>query len=58
MLFKKSMKAEKYTWPSLVLKWNIRHISKSLFGLIHPIKFLLMKTGVCLEEEDVCRISR
>ena len=45
------------SWSSLASKWNERNISKFLFDLIHPIKFLLMRT--CgLEEEVVCRISR
>ena len=44
-------------WPSLVSEWNERSISKSLFGLSHPIKFLLIRT-YSLEEEVVWRIPR
>ena len=37
--------------PSFVSEWNERSISKSLFGLTHPIKFLPVRTyGL---EEDV-----
>ena len=56
MLFEVAHEGCKSARPSLVSKWNGRNISKSLFGPVHPIKFLLMKTDVCLEEEVVCRI--
>ena len=46
---------------SFVSKWNERSISKSLFGMTHPIKFLLMKNIVwkkMLSEEyqDCCLV--
>ena len=44
-------------WPSFVSEWNERSISKSLFGLTHPIKFLLMRRSG-LEQDVVWRISR
>ena len=44
-------------WPYFVSKWNERSIYESLFGLKHPIKFLLMRT-YSLEEDNVWQISR
>ena len=44
-------------WSSFVSKWNERSIYQSLFGLKHPIKFLLMRT-YRLEEDFVWQISR
>ena len=44
-------------WPSLVSGWNERSISKSLFGLKHPVKFLLIRT-YSLEEGVFWRIER
>ena len=54
---KKSKNTVLIAWPSLVSEWNERSISKSLFGLTHPIKFLLMRT-YGLEEDVVLIISR
>ena len=44
-------------WPYFVSEWNERSISVSLFGLTHPIKFLLMRRSG-LEVDVVWRISR
>ena len=44
-------------WPSLVSEWNERSISKSLFCLTNPTKFLLIIT-YGLEEGVLWRISR